>query len=86
MPSGCRAGGRAACPSPAVGRFRRAVAECDGLVIATPEYNHSLPGVLKNAIDWASTTSRWCTVCCWTAPPRPGGRRLAPVDVQRRQR
>ncbi|MFJ6657090.1 NADPH-dependent FMN reductase [Streptomyces sp. NPDC091377] len=41
-------------PPPAVGRFRRAVAECDGLVIATPEYNHSLPGVLKNAIDWAS--------------------------------
>ncbi|CAH2403900.1 NADPH-dependent FMN reductase [Mesorhizobium ventifaucium] len=34
--------------------FRQAVAESDGLVIATPEYNHGIPGVLKNALDWAS--------------------------------
>ncbi|HUC16758.1 MAG TPA: NAD(P)H-dependent oxidoreductase [Acetobacteraceae bacterium] len=34
--------------------FRRAIAESDGLVIATPEYNHGMPGVLKNALDWAS--------------------------------
>jgi NAD(P)H-dependent FMN reductase len=34
--------------------FRRAVAEADALVVVTPEYNGSLSGVLKNAIDWAS--------------------------------
>ncbi|MFJ8431037.1 NADPH-dependent FMN reductase [Kitasatospora sp. NPDC094019] len=35
--------------------LRRRVAEADGLLIATPEFNYSIPGVLKNAIDWIST-------------------------------
>lgn len=39
---------------PAVERFRRQIAAADGLVIASPEYNHGIPGVLKNALDWAS--------------------------------
>jgi chromate reductase len=34
--------------------LKRRVAEADGVLIATPEYNYSIPGVLKNAIDWAS--------------------------------
>lgn len=38
----------------AVERFRERIAQADGILIATPEYNFSLPGVLKNAIDWAS--------------------------------
>ncbi|HSB60074.1 MAG TPA: NAD(P)H-dependent oxidoreductase, partial [Vicinamibacteria bacterium] len=38
----------------AVCRLRRQVASADGLLVATPEYNHSIPGVLKNAIDWLS--------------------------------
>ena len=38
----------------AVRDFRHAIAESDGLVISTPEYNHGIPGVLKNALDWAS--------------------------------
>lgn len=37
-----------------VTRFKAAIAEADALLIATPEYNHNVPGVLQNAIDWAS--------------------------------
>ena len=35
-------------------RFRSEVAECDGVLFVTPEYNRSIPGVLKNAIDVGS--------------------------------
>lgn len=41
-------------PHPQVARLRREIAAADGLLIATPEYNSSLPGQLKNALDWAS--------------------------------
>lgn len=39
---------------PAVDQLKSQIADADVIVIATPEYNHSVPGVLKNAIDWAS--------------------------------
>lgn len=39
---------------PAVARLRGEIAEADGVLIATPEFNGSIPGVLKNALDWAS--------------------------------
>lgn len=39
---------------PAVAAFKRAIAAADALLVATPEYNHGMPGVLKNALDWAS--------------------------------
>jgi chromate reductase, NAD(P)H dehydrogenase (quinone) len=39
---------------PAVERLRDAIAGADGVLIATPEYNGSIPGFLKNALDWAS--------------------------------
>lgn len=39
---------------PAVADLRARIKAADGLLICTPEYNYSVPGVLKNAIDWAS--------------------------------
>lgn len=39
---------------PAVQRFRDQLSAADAIIFATPEYNFSIPGVLKNAIDWAS--------------------------------
>lgn len=39
---------------PAVQQLKDRIAAADGLLIATPEYNNSMPGVLKNAIDWLS--------------------------------
>ncbi|WP_369355129.1 NADPH-dependent FMN reductase [Streptomyces sp. cg2] len=41
-------------PAPAVRDLRTAFAEADSLLISTPEYNGSIPGQLKNALDWAS--------------------------------
>ena len=38
----------------AVRRLREAIRGADAVLVATPEYNHSIPGVLKNALDWAS--------------------------------
>ncbi len=38
----------------AVRELREAMRAADAILIATPEYNHSLPGQLKNALDWAS--------------------------------
>ena len=39
---------------PAVRQLRDAIASADAILISTPEYNHSIPGGLKNALDWAS--------------------------------
>ncbi len=39
---------------PAVAEFRGAIAAADALLLVTPEYNYSIPPVLKNALDWAS--------------------------------
>lgn len=43
-----------AAPPRAVAALREAIAAADGLVIVTPEFNYGMPGVLKNALDWAS--------------------------------
>ena len=39
---------------PAVQALQAKVRDCDGLILATPEYNNGIPGVFKNAIDWLS--------------------------------
>ena len=45
-------------PPAAVTALRDAIAGADAILIATPEYNASVPGVLKNAVDWASRPHR----------------------------
>ena len=76
---------RPASRQPAVARLRAALADADGVLIATPEYNASLPGALKNALDWASrpfprrtrcagSRSRWSArarACSAPSGPRP---------------
>jgi chromate reductase, NAD(P)H dehydrogenase (quinone) len=41
-------------PADAVNEWREQLEAADALLFATPEYNHSIPGALKNAVDWAS--------------------------------
>jgi chromate reductase len=41
-------------PPDAAKRLKSDIASCDGILFVTPEYNRSIPGSLKNAIDWAS--------------------------------
>jgi chromate reductase, NAD(P)H dehydrogenase (quinone) len=41
----------------AVQTLKRSITEADGLLLVTPEYNNSIPGVFKNAIDWLSRPS-----------------------------
>lgn len=45
-------------PPTVVNTFKRQIAETDGVLIVTPEYNWSVPGVLKNALDWLSRGER----------------------------
>ena len=41
-------------PPPQVVQLKQRIREADAILLVTPEYNYSVPGVLKNAIDWAS--------------------------------
>jgi chromate reductase len=43
---------------PGVAAFKQAIRAADGVLMVTPEYNHGVPGVMKNAVDWASRPPR----------------------------
>ena len=43
---------------PGVAAFKQAIGEADAVLFVTPEYNHGVPGVMKNALDWASRPPR----------------------------
>jgi chromate reductase len=43
---------------PGVVAFKDAIREADAVLFVTPEYNHGVPGVMKNALDWASRPPR----------------------------
>lgn len=73
-------------PPAAVASFRDAVEAADALVVATPEYNGSIPGVLKNAIDWASrprgeASLQGKPVAVLSASPSPRGAQYAREDA-----
>lgn len=66
--------------------FKRALVEADGLLIVTPEYNSGMPGVLKNALDWASRPPRplvGLPLAVIGATPGRWGTLQAQLDVQR---
>jgi NAD(P)H-dependent FMN reductase len=69
---------------PAVQQLKDRIAASDGVLIVTPEYNNSMPGVLKNAIDWLSRPAgdiprvfRGRPVALMGATPGQGGTALA---------
>ena len=73
-------------PEP-VAALKAAIREADALLIATPEYNYGVPGVLKNAIDWASrppdkTPLRGKPAAIMGASPGPHGTVRAQLQLR----
>jgi len=67
---------------PEVVRLREAIGAADALLIATPEYNWSIPGVLKNALDWASRGGKASPLRGKPAAILGAGGRLGTVRAQ----
>jgi chromate reductase len=73
-------------PAPApVQRLRERVLACDGLLIATPEYNASISGVLKNALDWLSRPGEDGSQPLWAKPTAVLGASKGPFGSIRSQ-
>lgn len=77
-----------AAPAPAVHELRAAIAAADAVLVVTPEYNASMPGQLKNALDWASrpfpdNVLRAKPVAIIGASPSPGGTARAQADARK---
>jgi len=73
-------------PEP-VATLKAAIREADALLVATPEYNYGIPGVLKNAIDWASrpadkTPLRGKPAAIMGATPGQGGTIRAQLQLR----
>lgn len=71
-----------------VAELRAAIAAADGVLIATPEYNGSIPGQLKNALDWASRPREASVlegkpVAVMGASPSPSGAASAQADLRK---
>ena len=70
-----------------VAAFKTAIADADGLLISSPEYNHSFSGVIKNAIDWASRPAfesplKHKPVALLSASPSPIGGARAQLQLR----
>jgi chromate reductase len=78
-----------AAPAPAaVAELCQVIAEADGVLFATPEYNESVPGQLKNAIDWATRPPcggalQGKPAAVISASPAPCGAAWAQADLRK---
>ncbi len=72
---------------PSVRALKAAIADSDGLILSSPEYNHGMSGVLKNALDWASRPAfasplRYKPVLLMTSSPGYVGGARAHAQMQ----